>query len=303
MEMEFPAPRRSTFSKLYREKGDIDYDMASPLGSNFPFPCRGFPPGPSTASFKAGETVPVSIVGGAPHGGGDCQFALSYNNGKDFVVIQDEFGSCPLEGRYNVRIPQESPSGKAVFAWAWVNAIGNREYYMNCADIDIQGNQGGRLTGKEMLVVNLPGSPVIPEFAGNRNTGAELFAARKTITISGDQVVGEEEKKKGSDSATAISPGELYTHIPVRDRENEFAERPKQESGVNSQDIAAVSPQANNNQDKCHDNEVACNEGAKRNEIRICRYGEWISMECPSTTVCYSQGSAVFCGYRKLRLI
>jgi hypothetical protein len=78
------------------------------------------------------------------------------------------------------------PSGEVTVFWTWVNKIGNREYYMECADISINTNNNisGDLSGKELLVVNLPGYPIIPEFAAfDAYNGTDLFEKRKDITI------------------------------------------------------------------------------------------------------------------------
>jgi len=73
-----------------------------------------------------GALVPV----GAPHGGGSCQFSLSYDNGVTFKVIHSIEGGCPLDAvmnKYSVKIPESAPAAeRALFAWTWFNRIGNR---------------------------------------------------------------------------------------------------------------------------------------------------------------------------------
>lgn len=62
---------------------------------------------------------------------------------------------------WNVRLPTNLPScEKCIFAWAWINAIGNREYYMNCADIKIIGGPGSKISGSPLHIANLEGYPV-----------------------------------------------------------------------------------------------------------------------------------------------
>ncbi|ORX91149.1 hypothetical protein K493DRAFT_143849, partial [Basidiobolus meristosporus CBS 931.73] len=163
MEMINPAPRRSKLSTAY--KGDeIDYDMTSPLSAKLPYPCRGYGPGPSTATYQAGGTISVDLDGGADHNGGHCQFSLSVDGGKTFVVMKTVMGNCMSSSRhYEVPIPKNAPNGKAVFAWSWINKTGNREYYMNCADITIQGGGGNCISGPKNLVVDLPNYAQIPE--------------------------------------------------------------------------------------------------------------------------------------------
>lgn len=48
-------------------------------------------------------------------------------------------GGCPLSLKWDFEIPESAPSGKALFAWSWFNLEGNREMYMNCAQVEIQG--------------------------------------------------------------------------------------------------------------------------------------------------------------------
>lgn len=178
-----------------------DYSINAPIGTHDsisqPLCKYKTPYATPVAEWTAGTTVTVHFrPHAAVHGGGHCQFALSYDGGKTFVVIQDELRYCFTGGptssnqgtqlSYDIKLPQDLPSGDhVVFAWAWNNAIGNREFYMNCADISIKGN-GNSFSGKEMLVANYgPNSPFIPEFNGNYDTGIELYNNRKVITVSG----------------------------------------------------------------------------------------------------------------------
>ncbi|ORX94941.1 putative endoglucanase precursor, partial [Basidiobolus meristosporus CBS 931.73] len=163
MEIKSPAPRKSTFSKYYRSIGDIDYDMNGPLGI---FPCKGYKAGYVEYSYNAGDTVQVQFDNGNTHSGGHCQFALSYDNDKTFVVLKTVVRDCFMKGlSFDVPIPATAPPSKrATLAWTWVNAVGNREYYMNCIDITIKGGvPGGTITGPKLMVANLPGYPTIPE--------------------------------------------------------------------------------------------------------------------------------------------
>ncbi|KAH1354797.1 hypothetical protein KXW28_004200 [Aspergillus fumigatus] len=145
MEMSWPYPLRSRFDTQVPEE-DIDYSMTSPLnsdGSNFP--CKGYQtntPWRATAQYTAGQTYNMTITGSATHGGGSCQLSLSYDNGKTFKVIQSMEGGCPLVSKYNFKIPGDVANGQALFAWTWYNLIGNRELYMNCADVVISGGTG-----------------------------------------------------------------------------------------------------------------------------------------------------------------
>jgi hypothetical protein len=185
MELKFPAPRLSQYAGIW-DYTQIDYNMNAPLNMHGNLLCQGKTAMTPTATFTAGQTFTAEIVGSAPHGGGHCQFALTYDNGKTWVVIQDNFRTCPLAGIYPVTIPATAPaSNNVALAWTWINAVGNREYYMNCADIIIKNpTASNTLTGKKLLVVNLPGTPTVPEFLGNLETGMDLLNARPTITVT-----------------------------------------------------------------------------------------------------------------------
>ncbi|KAG0361380.1 hypothetical protein BGZ54_009115, partial [Gamsiella multidivaricata] len=141
----------------------IDYDTNSPIGTHdsqkFPL-CKHTVPYTQRTVYKAGETINTGYSIGAAHGGGHCQWALSYDNGKTYVVIKTLLGEC-FKGQTGgqsytlpVQIPSNAPSGKATFMWLWNNAVGNRELYSSCADIEIKGSNGGSISGVEPLIAN-----------------------------------------------------------------------------------------------------------------------------------------------------
>ncbi|KAL1924239.1 uncharacterized protein VTP21DRAFT_7274 [Calcarisporiella thermophila] len=209
MEVAYPPPRRSKYSNYYKSIGQIDYDMKSPLNPDqWPFPCRNFPEGPAETTLKAGSNIQVQIVGTATHNGGHCQFALQYP-GSDFVVFHTIMEECPLSKNYTVPIPASAPAGKATFAWTWVNALGNREYYMNCADVNIDGPTKSCMKGKELAVANYPGYPTIPEFHKDPTHGRKYFDQRKDTQVCNsksatNQIKGKSTKKP---KKAPISPG------------------------------------------------------------------------------------------------
>jgi hypothetical protein len=91
---------------------------------------------------------------GAAHSGGSCQVSLSYDQGTSWVVVKSFEGNCPrvrvpgaltnnydLNQDYNFTIPTDFPSGdRVIFAWTWFNDSGNREMYMSCSPVTIQGS-------------------------------------------------------------------------------------------------------------------------------------------------------------------
>lgn len=141
MEMSWPPPFRSRNNPYTT---DVDYNLVDPLradGSNYP--CKGYhslvgsPQGRSVVTWEAGQKYNFSLIGGATHDGGSCQASLSYDSGKTWKVIQSFHGGCPLRRDWEFDLPNDAPSGDALFAWSWFNRIGNREMYMNCARVTI----------------------------------------------------------------------------------------------------------------------------------------------------------------------
>ena len=142
VQMMQPYPLRSKFDKSNNDS-DVDYSMTSPLladGSNFP--CKGYQndrPVRTTATYEAGSTYLMKLDGSAMHDGGSCQISLSYDNGMTFRVIKSIIGGCPMSPgeQYHFTVPSYAPNGTALLAWSWVNLVGNREYYMNCAEVEV----------------------------------------------------------------------------------------------------------------------------------------------------------------------
>ncbi|KNE71362.1 hypothetical protein AMAG_20341 [Allomyces macrogynus ATCC 38327] len=157
----------------------MDYDDTSPLST---FPCKGYRAQAPVQTVRASTSIPGSIGGDAPRNGGHCQFALSYDGEKTWVVVETVTRDCLRDAnRYtmDVPIPKSAPAGTAVFAWTWVNAVGNREYYMACTDLVMNNPDAtAALTGPEMLIANLPGYDM-----------REVFEKRRVITVRGNGAV------------------------------------------------------------------------------------------------------------------
>ncbi|KAF9988077.1 hypothetical protein BGZ65_012466, partial [Modicella reniformis] len=90
---------------------------------------------------------------------------------------------------YSVSVPilKTTPNGKATFMWLWNNAVGDRELYSNCADIEITGgSNGGKLTGVVPLIANYgPDSLLIGEFpSAGSDDGSAAFDKRVSITVT-----------------------------------------------------------------------------------------------------------------------
>ncbi|CAG1985441.1 unnamed protein product [Fusarium graminearum] len=142
--------------------GKIDNSPLDADGSNFP--CKGaVNDGSSINNYEAGSTQQLSFIGSAVHGGGSCQVSLTTdkNPTKDSVwkVIHSIEGGCPARNqagnypenpdfedpdKYDFKIPEELAAGDYVLAWTWFNHVGNREMYMNCAAVKIEGSGGSK---------------------------------------------------------------------------------------------------------------------------------------------------------------
>ncbi|KAK2677244.1 hypothetical protein RAB80_005984 [Fusarium oxysporum f. sp. vasinfectum] len=128
------------------------------------FPCKGkVNDGSGDNVYKQGSTQELSFTGQAVHGGGSCQVSITTdkNPTKDSVwkVIKSIEGGCPsrtatgnLGGnpdapnpdKYDFTIPKELAAGEYTLAWTWFNHVGNREMYMNCAAITVEGSGGSK---------------------------------------------------------------------------------------------------------------------------------------------------------------
>lgn len=159
---------------------NADYSLTSPLnsdGSNFP--CKGYQsdlgslPGTSVATWDTGSLHNFTLLGSATHNGGSCQASISYDSGKTFTVLNSYIGGCPIlsppGGSFDFQIPSDAPTGNALFAWTWFNSIGNREMYMNCASVTINGGTKG-----ETPSIPFSSRPLI--FVANVGNGCETIA-------------------------------------------------------------------------------------------------------------------------------
>ncbi|KAI1001801.1 hypothetical protein K3495_g6402 [Podosphaera aphanis] len=162
MELSWPPPFRSKYNS-HAVQGKVDYSMTTPLkAGGADFPCKGYHVdmddpsggGAPVVTWSPGSAYNFTVVGGAPHNGGSCQAALSYDKGKKFTVIHSFMGDCPLmtTGDFKFTVPPDAKAGPAIFAWSWLNQVGNREYYMNCASVNIAGSPSEES-------VNISGSP------------------------------------------------------------------------------------------------------------------------------------------------
>ncbi|KAK1760698.1 putative chitin domain 3 protein [Echria macrotheca] len=144
------------------------------------FPCQntggGYQVG-STNVMALGSTQPLNFIGTAVHGGGSCQISITYdtapNKNSVWKVIHSIEGGCPAKNTpgnlgndpnfkvpfdYSFPLPTDIPAGNATIAWTWLNKIGNREYYMNCAPVQLTGAGGPKSNWEalpDMLKANI----------------------------------------------------------------------------------------------------------------------------------------------------
>ncbi|KAK0616916.1 hypothetical protein B0T14DRAFT_389117, partial [Immersiella caudata] len=186
----------------YNYHGDEPRVMVHPLEDKElerPFPCQGLTRIEKTTEMTAGQPQLVNFTGGAQHGGGSCQFSLTYEfpppvDISKWKTIYTIIGGCPTghdgnlpeagkdqDGRaeslhcpdpdsprtdcirsFNIPIPKGVPNGNATFAWTWFNKIGNREFYANCAPVSITGGSSDTTffdSLPNMFVASIPGKP------------------------------------------------------------------------------------------------------------------------------------------------
>lgn len=174
MYLEFPVPYgNSTINSSPLTPGE--------------FPCKQRPGVYEVSKmnqWNAGETKPVSFIGSAVHGGGSCQFSLTTDaeptEQSQWKVIHSVVGGCPSNvsgniepenaaghgaATFPVTMPENMPDGLYTFAWTWLNKVGNREFYMNCAPVQV-GSSGATASSSnaasalaslpDMFVANLP---------------------------------------------------------------------------------------------------------------------------------------------------
>jgi len=83
---------------------DIDPKVqVDPLGESNPFPCQNRDTVQTRTDIDAGGATLVQFTGGAQHGGGSCQFSISYddpshggwNTSAKFKTVYTIIGGCP----------------------------------------------------------------------------------------------------------------------------------------------------------------------------------------------------------------
>ena len=275
--LSFPPSRRNQLSKYYLNSGLVNYNLRSPLlvtDDHFTFPCKGFPKGPSVATFNDSKLT-VILEGTAVHGGGHCQLGVSYDD-KTFVVLQTVIGNCLLDTKsYSFDLPQNSKGGGMTIFWTWINRIGNREYYMECADITVNTNGNNtKIPGKELLIVNLPGYPRVPEWETNSPSsidGRDLLASRKDIQYT---QTNTKNIQKNNQQPSWIRPTNKQVKCDDKDDDDDKDEDDSKSSSCNS-------------------GEMSCSGTG----FDTCVYNSWVYRDCASGTACKPNGNSIICDF------
>ncbi|SCV68342.1 BQ2448_463 [Microbotryum intermedium] len=230
IEMVHPYPINSKYDPQTLE-ANKDYTMTAPLFANGAnFPCKGYNTASAYSNLNSVDTLvsgtsyTVELAGTAVHGGGSCQFSVSYDQGKTFAVIASIIGGCPIGLKFTIPIPNLPSAKKATFAWTWFNLIGNREEYQNCAIVDIQG------------------PPQQTSYTGPSPFRANTFADGSCITTEGQEVVfpnpGNSVQYLGS--STKASPATIFSNCAY-DQDNTVVIAPSSGSSSSTTTSGGVS--------------------------------------------------------------
>ncbi|KAJ2228291.1 hypothetical protein H4R99_005566 [Coemansia sp. RSA 1722] len=269
---------------------DVDWDMTTSIGSEgqavSPI-CKHTKPYDSpVATWTPGTTQNIEFSDGNGHQGGHCQFSISYDGGQTFVVLSETLKHCFYNGpsdtdtpsvlSFNVPLPANLPgTDHAVFAWTWVNASGNREFYMNCADIAITG-PAGSYTGKKMTILNYPGYPVIPEFLDDYTTGLSYYTNATQVTVTGSGYSGSGNSGSNTSSTTKS------TSI---------------KSSATSTTKATSSAPTSGSCNASSNGAYTCVDSGASGAYHICNNGTMLSASCPAGTVCKQSSSSIYCDF------
>ncbi|KAJ2497532.1 hypothetical protein GGH96_005025 [Coemansia sp. RSA 1972] len=329
MAMNEPCPRFSpncaTLPPLPAGQG-YDYNIKNPIDYDAPVFKSDTPWPQPVAAWTAGQPVTVGFqADGAAHGGGHCQFAISYDNGKTAAIVHKVMEHCffngPSDGnsaqvlQYTFTLPADVPAASnAQFIWIWNNAIGNRELYTGIADISIANSGGSNsYTGKSAIYPNHAGYPAIPEFGGDYTTGLSLYdnAPNVTVTSSGytadspsDQIPtsSKSSEPSSSDSSETLSESPKAPVLPVIHNADVNLS-----SSMDSETPSSTAPSARptsgqGTDDECESGEcepgtLKCNDDGSG--FRICTWGRWgDGFTCSQGTVCkVSDLNSVYCGW------
>ncbi|KAJ2664653.1 hypothetical protein IW148_001973 [Coemansia sp. RSA 1199] len=254
----------------------VDYSLSSPLARDAPFCKYTVPYDKPVETWTAGQIVDIEFTknGGAGHGGGHCQFSISYD-GKNFAVVHEVLRHCFYNGpstsntpdvrSYSFALPKDLPnSDNAIFAWTWVNKQGEREFYCGTSNVAITGSSSSSYTGKEMTIANHDGYETIPEFGDDYDTGLDLYEKAKNITVSpsgstgsgsgsGDDKTKEESGMPSSSASDLVADSASVTSA-VPDNSPDSCESATENTDASAEDTTAESAEDGANSESASEN-------------------------------------------------
>jgi len=197
--------------------------------------------------WNAGETQTVSFLGSAVHGGGSCQFSITTDQqpseSSQWKVIHSVVGGCPSNvtgnlqenpdgtqaATFPVTMPDNIPDGQYTFAWTWLNKVGNREFYMNCAPIQVGSGTGKASTASasaalsslpDMFVANLPATSC----STAENEDFNYPNAGQSIVEGNGASLGDTLTGAGCDQMTKMGAGNGQIGTPTQPEVSQPAE-------------------------------------------------------------------------------
>jgi hypothetical protein len=207
---------------------------------------------------------------------------------------------------YTFNLPDNAPGNNLIVFWTWVNRIGNREYYMECADVTVNNmisfdkNKEVILQGKELLILNILNYPVVPEWevgAPPSVDGRNLFENRKDISLN----INEQYNDQYNSNKTSKYVNETTQYTKTR----QYITKTTQYITKTSEDII-ITPFINQNTNqksdcdyeklsKCdQDGLMVCYE----NGFYTCANNKWIYRDCSPGTKCKQLGTSIVCDFK-----
>lgn len=231
-------------------KGSLNNSPLDPSGSDFPCKIRDGVYEVSEMNFiEVGVPQDLRFIGGATHGGGSCQVSVCLDEKPTkesrWKVVHSIIGGCPSpnEGnlsqnpndtgssKYQFKLPQGMPNGRYTLAWSWLNKIGNREFYMNCAPITVTGGADDTKVFDslpDMFVMNMPPEDCmtkeeqdfdypdpgqsVERFAG-ANFGSDLIGEKCPSRKGTGSGTTSPEAPKTSDGGKSKNPGGVFAPV------------------------------------------------------------------------------------------
>lgn len=173
----------------------------------------------------------------ARHGGGFCEFSLSYDQGASFHVVARYLRSCPdVFFDWPFLVPEDAPAGQALFAWTWFPHLsGAPEMYMDCSVVEVQSStpaDNASITAFEdkycpILEGNLGGSrdfDPIGDGSKSNTVGRGPIAGQQERNVSGAVVTCE--NGAAFDFAASMDPSDVDGLIQ-RNTNGESGDSPK----------------------------------------------------------------------------